>query len=189
MNVGFDPTRFEEFTGFGFQLFQHGMQGRTAHGGGKQRLSDLPLLLQDFLPAPDQCLMIDAEQHLEHLGANTMEKWRQRIVHELATVRRQQGILVALAPDDGELMAVMAPQCAANPEVLVLVPEVVGRPRRDAEQQRLQTAQRGTLARLIGPVDDVQPASGRGKIQQPVAERAKGKQVEFPDLHYASTSN
>ena len=29
----------------------------------------------------------------------------------------------------------------------------------------------------------LQSASGRRKIQQPVAERAEGKQVEFPDFH------
>ena len=92
-------------------------------------------------------------------------------------------LLVALAPDDGEFMAVMTSQCATNPEILVLVPEVVGCPWMDSKQQCLQTAQRRALARLIRPVDDVQPAPFRGKIQSPVAERTKGKQIEFPDFH------
>ena len=110
------------------------MQRGATHRCGKQRLPHFALLFEYFLPTLNQCLMIDTEEHFEHLGIHPVQKGGQRSIIQLIIIRRQQCVLVALTPHNSQFFTIDAAQSASNAQVPVGMQKVVSRPRGNAKE-------------------------------------------------------
>ena len=144
-----------------------------------------PLPANDVLAAGDQPRVVDAEHCLElGLVATAQEAVEDRLVERLLLIGREQRILVPLAANDFQLLAVAAGQHGPDPQAAVVVEEVVRGVAGDAVEQVPQRSQGRALAGLVGTIDEMKTLAAGRQVERDIGERSEGTQIESQNLHF-----
>ena len=101
----------------------------------------------------------------------------------------EQRVLVALAPQQTQLLPIICAQPAPNAQVGVVVQKVVRGAGLNAIEQRTQRTQCGAFTRLIGTIDHMQSLAARAEVEAAPGEGPIGKQLQFQELHASTPSS
>ena len=178
--------RSEQFPSFPFQLaveFAQVSDSRT----GKQQPPQLPFAPNDLLAARDQGGMVDAEAAEEQVLASVSQAPAQQSFIDFGVIISVAQTLVrSLAARETKLFRLISADRGTDAQPGVRVPEVIAQTRRKAEQQVTYGAQRGTLAGLIRPVDQVETELPARQVQSQTRKGAHRRQPQLVNLQARS---
>ncbi len=161
IDAGRGRPRPVEGVALGLKLLQHGLERGKSGPGRKQGLADLALLFEDTLPAPDQCLVIDAVHGGKGIRGQTVQKQGNHIRRQRAVCCVEKIVLLALAAVEPQFPAIRRLQAATKQQLGIGMDEIIKAAVRKAEQPGVQGAHGAAFSGLIGTVDHMQPRQVR----------------------------
>jgi hypothetical protein len=144
---------------------------------------DVPIGVQEIVPAAAQRLVVEAEKGLEPFSVNRAERRRrqQRIVASGALLVEQRPA-VPFAPAKRHDFAVGQPHRRTDPNARIAKGLSTGRPARDSEEEVSDSFEARALPRLVEPINDGQ-AGMLGNREQPLGIAAVFFEAQFSQPH------
>ncbi len=176
-------ARAEQLVGFALQCFEQLADAASTQTGIEQGLAYVALAGEQRVAAFAERDVIEPEHVLEQCLADATQQSPEHALVQGLVARPEQGVLAALAPDQLELVAVGSADARADAQIRHAMQVCVARLLGNAVEQPGDGAERGALACLVVPVDDVQPRLAAGKINHAAGKRPKRRQLERKEAH------